>query len=72
MPSWKDLKRFCDHDGWEIYKQTDHWYYQKIMPDGQVKRTKVSMGTGEIKKNLWRQIREKQLQVNQEYFNKFS
>ncbi|MFA7077867.1 MAG: type II toxin-antitoxin system HicA family toxin [Syntrophomonas sp.] len=72
MPNWKDLKRFCDRDGWEIYKQTDHWYYQKIMPDGQVKRTKVSMGTGEIKKNLWRQIREKQLQVSQEYFNKFS
>ncbi len=72
MPNWKDLKRFCDRDGWEIYKQTDHWYYHKIMPDGQVKRTKVSMGTGEIKKNLWRQIREKQLQVSQEYFNKFS
>ena len=19
MPSWKDLKRFCEHDGWELY-----------------------------------------------------
>ena len=20
MPSWRDLKRFCDKDGWELYK----------------------------------------------------
>ena len=22
MPSWKDLKRFCESDGWELYKET--------------------------------------------------
>lgn len=73
MPSWRDLQRFCERDGWELYKQkSDHWYYQKLMPDGALKRTKVSMGTGEIHKNLWLEIRKKQLQVTQEYFNKFS
>ncbi|MGI6125288.1 MAG: type II toxin-antitoxin system HicA family toxin [Acetivibrionales bacterium] len=69
MPSWKDLKRFCERDGWELYKTTDHWYYRKYMPDGTLKRTKVSMGTGEIKKNLWKEILNKQLQVSKEYFN---
>lgn len=39
MPSWSDLKRFCERDGWELYKQTDHYYYQKLMPDGTLKRT---------------------------------
>ncbi|MCD5406342.1 MAG: type II toxin-antitoxin system HicA family toxin [Desulfotomaculum sp.] len=50
MPSWKDLKRFCQKDGWELYKTTDHYFYRKVMPDGTLKRTKVSNGTGEIKK----------------------
>ncbi|HHV17051.1 MAG TPA: type II toxin-antitoxin system HicA family toxin [Gelria sp.] len=70
MPSWKELKRFCEKDGWDLYKQTDHWYYQKQMPDGTVKRTKVSMSNKEIGYNLWREIRNKQLQVTQDYFNK--
>jgi hypothetical protein len=70
MPSWRELKRFCDRDGWELYKTTDHFYYRKLMPDGTIKRTKVSNASGEIKKHLWRQILKKQLQVTQEYFNR--
>ncbi|QGG46857.1 type II toxin-antitoxin system HicA family toxin [Heliorestis convoluta] len=70
MPSWKELKRFCERDGWELYKNTDHYFFRKVMPDGAVKRTKVSMGTGEIKPSLWREILKKQLLVSQEYFNK--
>jgi CRISPR/Cas system-associated protein Cas7 (RAMP superfamily) len=69
MPSWRDLKRFCDRDGWELYKQTDHYYYRKVMPDGTLKVTRVSMGTGEISRNLWRTILKQQIQVSKEYFN---
>jgi len=69
MPQWKELKRFCDRDGWELYKSTDHYYYRKIDVDGNVRQTKVSMGTGEIRGNLWREILKKQLQVGIEYFN---
>ena len=69
MPKWKELKRFCENDKWDLYKDTDQYFYQKIMPDGTVKRTKVSKGSGEIHYNLWRQILNKQLQVSQEYFN---
>ena len=39
MPKWKDIKRFCEADGWECYKNTDHYYYRKRMPDGTIKRT---------------------------------
>lgn len=70
MPSWRDLKRFCERDGWELYKTTDHWFYRKIMPDGTLKRTKVSMGTGEIKGHLWKEIIKRQLQVSEEDFYK--
>lgn len=70
MPNWNDLKRFCERDGWELYKQTDHFYYRKSMPDGTLKRTKVSMNPKEIPKNLWKEILKSQLQVSQTYFNK--
>lgn len=69
MPKWKDLKHFCEHDNWELYKNTNHYFYQKILDDGTVKRTKVSKGSGEIHCHLWREILKKQLQVTQEYFN---
>ena len=61
MPRWKELKRFCDRDGWELYKDTDD--------NGNIKLTKVSKGSGEIRPHMWREILKKQLQVTQEYFN---
>ncbi len=70
MPSWRELKRFCERDGWELFKDTDHYFYRKMMPDGSIKRTKVSKGTGEIPKRLWKDILKRQLQVEEAYFNK--
>jgi len=69
MPKWRELKRFCENDGWELYKDTDHYFYRKIESDGSIKRTKVSKGSGEIHTHLWREILKKQLQVPMEYFN---
>ena len=69
MPKWKDLKRYCDRDGWELYKDTDHYYYRKVLDDGTVLRTKVSKGSGEIHYHLWREILSKQLKTTQEHFN---
>ncbi|MCD2338363.1 type II toxin-antitoxin system HicA family toxin [Bacillus cereus] len=69
MLTFKELKRFCEKDGWECYKDTDHYFYRKIMPDGTIKRTKFSKGTVEIKHHLWRKILKQQLQVSLEYFN---
>ena len=69
MPSWKELKRFCENDGWELYKKTDHYFYRKKMPDGTLKRTKASMGSGQIKFHMWQEILRRQLKVSQDYFN---
>ena len=57
-------------DGWELYKSTDHYFFRKTEENGNIKRTKVSMGTGEIQGHLWQEILKKQLQVTEEYFNK--
>lgn len=69
MPKWKELKRFCERDGWECFRDTDHYYDRKPMPDGTLKRTKVSKGSGEIGHQLWRRILKQQLRATQEYFN---
>ena len=69
MPSWRDLRKFCERDGWELYKNTDHYYYRKLNDCGNERTTKVSRGTGEIDKNLWNKILKQQLQVTKEYFN---
>ncbi|MCD2138743.1 hypothetical protein [Salinicoccus halitifaciens] len=41
----------------------------KQMEDGEVKRTRVSRGTGEVRGHLWKEILKKQLKVTEEYFN---
>ena len=69
MPRWKELKRYCDRDGWELYKETDHYFYRKLPPDGTILRTKVSKGSGEIRSHMWQEILKKQLQTTQEHFN---
>jgi hypothetical protein len=72
MPSWKQLKRFCEQDGWDLYKKTDHYFYQKLDETGVPRRTKVSMGSGEIGTQLWQDILHHQLRVTQAYFNEKS
>ena len=69
MPRWKELKRYCDRDGWELYKETDHYFYRKILPDVTILITKVSKGSGEIHSRMWQEILKKQLQTTQEHFN---
>ena len=69
MPSWRDLKKFCERDGWELYKDTDHYFYRKDDAEGNPRFTKVSKGSGEIKGKLWYVILNRQLRVSKEYFN---
>ena len=69
MPSWRDLERFCERDGWELYKDTDHYFYRKIDDNGDIRKTKVSKGSGEIGRGLWKEILSNQLCVSNDYFN---
>lgn len=69
MPSWKELKRYCDREGWELYRETDHYFYRKVLSDGTIYRTKVSKGSGQIGASLWQEIMKRQLHTTQEHFN---
>lgn len=70
MPKPKDLKRYCENNGWELLRVTDHYFYVKKEEDGSIKRVKVSMGSKEISKNLWKDILKNKLGITQEEFNK--
>jgi len=69
MSNTRDHKRFCENDGWELYKKTDHYYYRKKREDGTYKHTMVSMGRKGYSRGFWRMILNKQLECSQEYFN---
>jgi predicted RNA binding protein YcfA (HicA-like mRNA interferase family) len=70
MPSWSDLESFLNRDGWTLVRQNGRdKIYEKTLPNGEVLRTVVSKGTGEIGKGLFNRIIKKQLRVDKEYFN---
>ena len=71
-PSFDDLRRFCELDGWEELPRArgrtgDHRRYRKVLPDGTILRTKVSHGSGEIgDRGLWQRIWRDQLGLESE------
>lgn len=70
MATFKELKRYCENDGWELYKTTDHYFYKKVLDNGEVYRTKVSMNSKEIPSRLFQEILKNQLHVSKADFNK--
>lgn len=71
-PTWPDLRRFCEIDGWEERGRTrggtgDHLRYRKLLPDGRILRTKASHGNAEIgDPGLWHHILRDQLELESE------
>ncbi len=71
-PKFGDLKRYYDKNGWVLTRNTDHWYYEKVLSNGNVLQTKVSHATQkEIPGHLWKKILKNQLQITEkEFWNK--
>lgn len=69
MPSWRDLRRFVENDGWTFVREGVDSIYTKQLADGNILRTRVSKGSGEIGKALFARILKQQLKVTKEYFN---
>lgn len=71
-PKYGELKRFCEKNGWVLTRNTDHWYYEKVLFDGTILRTKVSHAVQkEIPRRLWKRILKMQLKITEEDFWKF-
>lgn len=68
-PKFRDLKTYCERNGWVLIRNTDHWYYEKVLVDGTVLQTKVSHATHkEIPSNVWQWILKKQLRITEHEF----
>ncbi|MDI3481243.1 MAG: hypothetical protein PWQ97_898 [Tepidanaerobacteraceae bacterium] len=68
-PRFRDLKRYCDNNGWVMVKNTDHFYYEKVLSDGTLLRTKISRALQkEIPGNLWKKILKLQLKIQENEF----
>jgi hypothetical protein len=64
-----DLKRYCEKDGRVMIRDTDHWYYEKVLSNGDILRTRVSHSVSkEIPANLCRKILKQQLKMTEEEF----
>lgn len=70
MSTWSEFRRYLQRHGWELYRSTDHDYYRKVLPNGEVLTTRVSRGHGEIPSNLWKRIVKQQLCITQDEFNR--
>lgn len=69
LPKFSHLRKFCERDGWDPKKRTDHWRYTKTLPDGRTLRTKVSFGSREIgDPGLFAAILREQLEVSEQEF----
>jgi hypothetical protein len=70
VPDKKDLRRFCELDGWEQTEATspDHDRYRKTLGNGDILRTRVSHGRGPACDDpaLWSRIWRHQLALASE------
>ena len=70
VPGKKDLRRFCELNGWEKTKATspDHDRYRKTLENGDILRTRVSHGRGPACDDpaLWNRIWRGQLALKSE------
>jgi len=70
IPDKRDVKRFCELDGWEETQaeSPDHYRYRKRLDDGTILRTKVSHGRGPICRapQLWTRVWRHQLGLGSE------
>ena len=70
-PRFRELKSYCDKNGWILVANTDHWYYEKALPNGDILKTKVSHAVHkEIPGRTWEHILKKQLRTTLDEFNR--
>ncbi len=70
MPSWSDLERYLLSNGFVLVRASGRdKIYERVEPDGTIRRTAVSKGTGEIGKGLFRRILKQQLGIDRQTFD---
>jgi hypothetical protein len=64
-----ELEQFCQIDGWEQIRETDHIFWQKVLPSGEVLQTHRSFSANKtFSQNVFGLILRDQLRVSREAF----
>ena len=45
-PTWRELERFCEADGWTEIRTTGHRFFRKTLATGEVLETHSSLAGG--------------------------
>lgn len=68
-PTWREIEQFCRIDGWRLIRETDHRFYQKLLPSGEVLETHSSFASsGTMSQGRFSAILRTQLRVTREEF----
>lgn len=68
-PSFDEMRRFLEADGWSVRRRTGHEFYEKILHDGQILETRVSWsGRKTMSPGRFMAILSDQLKVTQQQF----
>ena len=70
-PAWDEVREFLRHDRWTPDKQrsSDHDYFEKTLPDGEILITKVSRSSNKtMSAGRFKAILADQLRINEAQF----
>jgi hypothetical protein len=68
-PSWREIEEFCRIDGWTVVRETDHRFFQKVLPSGEVLETHTSFASRKaMSRGRFGAILRTQLKVTREQF----
>jgi hypothetical protein len=68
-PSWDEIQAFCEIDGWEHIQSTDHSFFRKVLPSGEVLETHRSFsGNKSMSHDVFSVILRNQLKVSRAQF----
>lgn len=68
-PSWDEIERFCRIDGWTHVRSTDHEFWQRVLPSGEVSETHTSFASRKtMSQGRFAAILRSQLQVSRREF----
>lgn len=68
-PSWRQIEEFCQIDNWTVVRETDHRFFQRVLPSGEVLETHTSFASGKaMSQGRFAAILRTQLKVTRKQF----
>ena len=67
--TWADIEQFCRIDGWKLDRSSDHVFWEKVLPTGEVLQTHRSFAENKsLSQDLFSLVLREQLKVDRATF----